>query len=200
MSEKCTAVGCEGFAIAKGFCRKHYVRMRRTGKLTTTRNAAPFWEKVAIGSPTECWPWTGYTKDSGHGLTTYRGMPIHASRKAWILANGFISGALCVNHKCDNALCCNPAHMYLGTRQDNMVDHWGKVPAHERGGSLPHNLAPNQVRYILALRRHGKTLKETSELSGHSLGTIMRVVTENRRRKIELSRAARMSNATARRV
>ena len=86
----------------------------------------PFWDKVKKGTQTECWPWLGQVKRSGHGLTTLNSRCIHASRKAWILTHGPITPPeLCVNHRCNNAICCNPAHMYLGTRAQNMADRFG---------------------------------------------------------------------------
>ena len=79
-----------------------------------------FWSKVKKGEPNECWPWLGFKKSSGHGLTSYKSCPTHASRKAWILTYGSVPWDQCVNHRCDNAACCNPAHLYLGSRADNM--------------------------------------------------------------------------------
>jgi hypothetical protein len=89
------------------------------------RRRPPFWTKVQIRTPSECWPWQGYCKSSGHGLTSLNGRPIHASRKAWILTHGPIENGLCVNHLCNNAVCCNPDHLYLGTRAENMGDRFG---------------------------------------------------------------------------
>lgn len=98
------------------------------------RVRVPFWDKVAKAGPDDCWPWIGYVKEaSGHGFTSYKSSPMHASRKAWILTHGWPGTKLSVLHRCDNALCCNPAHMYLGTRADNMIDRWAETPAAERG-------------------------------------------------------------------
>lgn len=60
-----------------------------------------FWAKVLRGADTDCWPWQGFRKASGHGLTSYKSAPMHASRKAYILTHGPISSALCVNHRCE---------------------------------------------------------------------------------------------------
>lgn len=87
-----------------------------------------FWAKVKDAHIKGCcWLWQGYTKESGHGLTTWLGKPIHAHRLAWILKRGELAPGLCVNHKCHNALCCNPNHMYVGTREQNMADRWGRT-------------------------------------------------------------------------
>jgi DNA-binding transcriptional regulator YiaG len=88
------------------------------------RPRRPFWENVDRSDPEGCWPWLGYCGPSGHGLTSHRGLPIHASRKAWILTHGEIRGELSVLHKCDNPPCCNPGpkHLYLGTRAEGLSE------------------------------------------------------------------------------
>ena len=37
----CTIEGCKGKAFVKGFCAKHYMRMRRTGDPNKTRKRGP---------------------------------------------------------------------------------------------------------------------------------------------------------------
>jgi hypothetical protein len=143
-----------------------------------------FWRKVKRGEATDCWPWLGFKKSSGHGLTSYKSMPIHASRKAWILTHGEIRNGLCVNHRCDNAECCNPAHMYLGSRADNMADHWGVTP----------------VEAIYEARKQGASLRECAERFGLHISTICRVVTKQRRVRLEKLRRDRLSLTTRNRV
>lgn len=152
-----------------------------------------FWAKVVIGDADDCWPWTGFCKSSGHGLTSYKSHPIHASRKAWILLNGPIAADLCVNHRCDNAACCNPAHMYLGTRADNMVDLWSKTPSAERAFGRKRVLNEEQLERLWQLRRKGKKLRECAEIFDVHIATICRYITEVRKAKLDKIRADRAS-------
>ena len=41
-------------------------------------------------------------------------------------ANGPIPSKMQVLHRCDVMRCCNPAHLFLGTHQDNMRDKMAK--------------------------------------------------------------------------
>jgi hypothetical protein len=45
-----------------------------------------------------------------------------AHRVAWTVAVGPIPEGLNVLHHCDNRPCCNPAHLWLGTQRDNLLD------------------------------------------------------------------------------
>jgi hypothetical protein len=149
-----------------------------------------FWAKVKKGTPEECWPWTGYTKPSGHGLTSLDSLPIHASRKAWILTHGPIRGGLCVNHKslkvCTlQAICCNPDHMYLGTRSDNMVDRWTNTSGDERPSlGRPHVIDEAGLERLWEMRRQGSTLRVCAEEFGVHIATICRYITTARKDKL----------------
>lgn len=110
-------------------------RVPRTS--TPERREARFWRKVSHAHERgRCWLWGGFTKTSGHGLTSWQGKPIHAHRLAWILKRGAIEGGLCVNHKCRHPTCCNPEHMYLGTRAENMFDRFYRKPMHVKNDSM----------------------------------------------------------------
>lgn len=76
-----------------------------------------------ITAPNGCWEWPGYCNDGGYGIVRYLGrrrMRVH--RLIYELFNGPISDDLSVCHHCDNRVCCNPTHMFLGTIWDNMRD------------------------------------------------------------------------------
>jgi hypothetical protein len=86
-----------------------------------------FWEKVNKSDDDDCWEWISSTKGNGYGAffthTPPEGRKCHgAHRFAWVLINGPIPFGLWVLHKCDNRVCVNPKHLFLGNRSDNMQD------------------------------------------------------------------------------
>jgi|SRR6185312_11113772 len=163
-------------------------------EMSQERFIAAFWAKVSKGASDECWPWMGCKGRSGHGLTSLGyGVSISAHRKAWVLTNGRIQGDLCVLHRCDNAACCNPAHLYLGTRADNMADRFGKVPAGERGPGRISVLSAEQLAELTRLRHSGVSLKECASRFGVHIATICRHVTVRRFAKLRKMRADRLS-------
>ena len=86
-----------------------------------------FWEKVDKETPSGCWEWRSAIRGNGYGafFTHFanEGRKCHgAHRYSWLIANGPIPDGLWVLHKCDNRICVNPSHLFLGDRVDNMRD------------------------------------------------------------------------------
>lgn len=89
-----------------------------------------FWQKVNKAGPlhptlgTPCWVWTASGDGHGYGriATTMAQGPVKVHRVSWELHNGPIPPGLHVLHRCDNPPCVNPAHLFLGTFSDNMMD------------------------------------------------------------------------------
>ena len=82
-----------------------------------------FWAKVnrSMGVD-ECWPWLASTGFRNYGKFKINDTYVTAHRVAYFLAFGPFDESLNVNHKCDNPVCCNPYHLYVGTQADNNTD------------------------------------------------------------------------------
>jgi hypothetical protein len=68
-----------------------------------------------------CWQWTGAIQ---HGYGEIRSRRAH--RFSWELHFGPVPSGLCVLHRCDNRKCCNPKHLFLGSKEENNSDRDAK--------------------------------------------------------------------------
>lgn len=96
-----------------------------------------FWAKVNRADNDDCWLWAGAKISAGYGHMNLRGQDFMASRLAFYIANKIQpEGYVC--HSCDNPPCVNPAHLWLGTPKDNVVDMVAKGRAAFRKSGVTH--------------------------------------------------------------
>lgn len=72
-----------------------------------------------------CVEWRGPKTHNGYGtatLTVAGRRVVRVHRAIYIAMHGPIPDEMMVLHRCDNRACINPAHLYLGTAQDNADD------------------------------------------------------------------------------
>ncbi len=92
-----------------------------------------FWSKVIAG-PKCCILWTGVKskkRNIGSVWHPFKKRMQRASRVAYELHFEKAPGKKHVLHSCDNPICVNPNHLFLGTHQDNMDD------MHDKGRFIP---------------------------------------------------------------
>ena len=111
-----------------------------------------FWKYIDQRGP--CWLWTGsLAKRGGYGQLNNKGRLLKAHRISFEIHSGPIPSGAHVLHKCNNAKCVNPEHLYLGDNLDNTRDRIEagtqyKIPP-MRGEKSPNaKLTEDQVKFI----------------------------------------------------
>lgn len=148
------------------------------------RNVADrFWSRVAKGGIDDCWNWIAGIGTHGYGRMSVDGCPESSHRISWQLNNGPIPQGLHVLHRCDNRICCNPNHLFLGTNLDNINDMVSK----NRQAKSPHKpakrgeensravLTKDQVVEIRQRCASGESQDLLAEIYGVSQGHISNV-------------------------
>lgn len=97
------------------------------------------------------------------------GFAVRAPRVVWFLVNGGIPNDRFVCHSCDNPPCCNPAHLFLGTADDNNQD---KI----RKGRSPSKLTVSKVGEIHRRAATGEPLTTIAVAFGVSGTHVSKIV------------------------
>lgn len=139
-----------------------------------------FWSKVDRRGPDECWEWQAGGSHTGYGSYHIGGHTFMAHRVAYVIANGNIPPGYMVMHTCDNRGCMNPAHLRLGTSDDNIADKVAKERS-TRGATNPQaKLTADDVRQIRQLHVSGVERRDIAERFGVHPGTVGKIVTYQR--------------------
>jgi len=119
-----------------------------------------FESKISPEPNTGCWLWLGnvLSKRNGYAVFTHRPTNIimqRAHRISWkIYKNHNITQNDHVLHKCDNPICVNPDHLFIGDQIKNMEDMAMKNR---------HAFGTKHPRY-----KHGKYIGHKQKLKYHT--------------------------------
>ena len=137
-----------------------------------------------------CWHWTGAKTNQGYGSMRVGHKSVGAHRISYELFKGLI-GDLHVCHTCDNRICVNPDHLFLGTNADNVADRTSKgrgyrnlhltSPLTFKKGSTNHyaKLTETDIPKIRKMRKNGMTAKAIATKFSVSESTIGNVIYGN---------------------
>ncbi len=98
---------------------------------------------------TECWDWIGSVNSgNGYGRVVFGGKTWAIHRLSYVTFKTPIPIGQCVLHKCDNRVCFNPKHLFLGTHYDNVLDMISKGRNRNPAGKDHHAAVLNEVKVI----------------------------------------------------
>jgi hypothetical protein len=121
---------------------------------TTCTKEMRFWGKVdkSLG-PNACWIWMGAITSHGYGCVQFtRGKVVGAHKVAYQLTKGEVPAGMEIMHSCDSPPCVNPAHLSIGTRQDNVNDKVAKGRQNVTPWAEHRKLTADDVRTIRSLK------------------------------------------------
>lgn len=147
-----------------------------------------FWARVDRRGDDECWPWIGKQtvskkNTSQYGALGWKGSITRAHRVAFEIAVQLIPAGAFVLHRCDNTLCCNPKHLYLGDHAQNMRDMVERrrrkgTGSGERNGRA--KLTQAQADEIRTLYADGMVQQEIADAYGISQFAVSQIVNGKR--------------------
>lgn len=112
---------------------------------------ARFYSKTKFVAATGCLVWTGaVTASTGYGKFSFDGRAQDSHRVAWQMAHGPIPARMMICHTCDNRVCVQLHHLFLGSRADNMRDaaRKGRLDLSRVRAHLAPKLSDDDVREI----------------------------------------------------
>lgn len=98
-----------------------------------------------------CWRWKAALNTGGYGIMGHAGKLYAAHRLSWFIHKNE-NPRLNVLHKCDNPVCVNPDHLFLGTQKDNVLDAIKKGRMYDIGALRRGKFKPKPKKIFNVLR------------------------------------------------
>lgn len=144
------------------------------------------WSKIEVLGNEECWPYKEKLNEHGYGVFHIKHKSLLAHRVIYQLSKGEIPAGMIIMHSCDNPSCCNPAHLTLGTQQDNIRDMNNKGRGVTPFGEKCHKskLKESEVRKIRDLQG-SKNHKELAEMFGVTPSNVLFILKKKTWKHVE---------------
>lgn len=179
---QCSFDGCLRDSDSKGLCTAHYQQLRLGKVLKPLQEQhhglteyARFMSWVKVGGPKECWEWQASRNLKGwHGQFRNALGGVELSHRAsWRLMKGEIPKGLFVCHHCDNPICVNPNHLFLGSQSDNMKDMWAKGRARPKSNfGEKHGMSKLTAEIVKEIRSSSETGSALAKKFGIAATTV----------------------------
>lgn len=177
-----------------------------------------FWSQVNMEGPLpdqskesylglgNCWEWLGRKNHHGYGRIALKGMGAShmCHRVSWAMTRGEVREGDLVLHKCDNRICCNPEHLFIGTHRDNSKDMQSKgrsnIAFGDRHGTKtrPESVPRGDNHYTrirpdLALQG---VKNPAAKLGEHEVSEIIMLLDQGKQTQTNIAKAYRVSKST----
>lgn len=141
-----------------------------------------FFASVAIpDDQDECWIWTGCRTSTGYGKASMLNRSLKAHRVSWLIHQGNIPAGLYVCHTCDNRICVNPSHLFLGTDLENIKDAKIKKRFAHGAQNARCQLSASQISQIRDMVFSGVKQVRVSESFGITHQHVSKIINGQRR-------------------
>ncbi len=147
--------------------------------------SAEFWKTATTVTDGECWEWLRTRSRAGYGQIRIGGVLKFTHRLVYENLIGAIPPGLCVLHNCpagDNPACCNPEHLFLGTKAENSEDMLRK--ARHRIAPQPRKLDADKVKKIRLRLQAGESVASLAVEYKVGETMIRRIANRKRWRKV----------------
>ena len=190
----CKVEGCSTKVRSKGFCEKHYCRIRRHGSPDIVKRATKKHTEEWILSHLDyggddCLKWPFGFFGSGYGRVQHKGKSTNASRLVCIYAHGEPEqDSMQAAHSCGNGHlgCVNPRHLRWASRVDNEADKviHGTSPRGSKNAMAV--LSDADVLELIRLFNSGKKMKFLADKFSVHYQTIYKILKRKRWSSITL--------------